>query len=265
VLQLSGIFILAGCAAGFLAGLLGIGGGFVVVPVLVWVLPLAGVPPQLIAHMAVGTSLMCICVTALSSSRAHHRRGGVDWQTFAWLVPGLVTGTYGGSQLAARLSGPALLAVFVVGCFSTAIYLISGHRPTAREAGTAWPLLVYGGFTGTVSALIGIGGGSLLVPFLVYRGEPMVRAVGTAAACGLPIALVGATGYAYSGWQVTASLDYTSGFLYWPAFFGIVIFSSLSAPLGAKVAHQISESRLRQAFAGFLFFSGGQILYSHWS
>ncbi|TQV89120.1 sulfite exporter TauE/SafE family protein [Aliikangiella coralliicola] len=258
------IFILAGLLAGFLAGLLGIGGGFVVVPVLIWALPAAGVSVEHVAHFAIGTSLLSICVTAISSARAHHKKQAVDWRLFAIIAPGLVIGSLAGAALAAVLSGRLLIIVFVTGAILTAIYLLSGHKPKAHPTESRWPFFSYGNFTGVVSALIGIGGGSVLVPFLVYKGKSMVQSVGTAAACGFPIALFGALGYGISGWQQKINVEYSTGYLYWPAFFGIVVFSSLSAPLGAKLAHFVSEQRLKQIFAVFLFFTSGQILYSHW-
>lgn len=258
------IFIFAGLAAGFFAGLLGIGGGFVVVPVLVLTLPQAGIPHNHVAHVAIGTSLLCICATAISSTRAHHRRNAVIWSDFAVISPGLVIGALAGSALASMLSGPYLILIFVSGAMITAVYLLSGHRPKPHADDSRWPYFIYGNFTGSVSSLIGIGGGSVLVPFLVYKGKSMVDSVGTAAACGFPIALFGALGYAFTGWQQSTQLPYATGFLYWPAFFGIVIFSMLSAPLGAKVAHFISEKRLKQTFAAFLFLTSGQILYSQW-
>ena len=263
-MEIWGIFIVAGLLAGFMAGLLGIGGGFVVVPVLVLVLPYAGIASESSPHFAIGTSLLCICVTALSSSRAHHQKKAVDWRIFGITSPGLVIGAITGAALASWVSGKILVVLFVVGALSTAVYLLSGHRPKAKPDSTNWPYFIYGNFTGGVSALIGIGGGSLLVPFLVYRGKSMVQAVGTAAACGFPIALFGALGYAVSGWQQSIQVEYATGYLYWPAFLGIVIFSSLSAPWGAKLAHFVSEKRLKQIFAIFLFFTSAQILYSQW-
>ncbi|WP_444996594.1 sulfite exporter TauE/SafE family protein [Aliikangiella sp. IMCC44359] len=258
------IFILAGLTAGFLAGLLGIGGGFVVVPVLVWALPLAGIPQNEVVHSAIGTSLLCICITALSSTKAHHNKHAVDWRLFKVIVPGLIIGSILGAALASLLNSTVLITIFVSGALLTACYLLSGHTPKAHPNQNQWPYVSYGVLTGTISSLIGIGGGSVLVPFLIYRGKKVVQAVGTAAACGFPIALFGAIGYGFSGWKQVETA-YASGYLYWPAFAGIVIFSSLSAPWGAKVAHFIAEKRLKQLFALFLFFTSGQILYSHWS
>jgi len=258
------LFVAAGLAAGFFAGLLGIGGGFVVVPVLLLLLPVVGIEQSMSPHFAIGTSLLCICVTALASTRAHQHRGAVDWSLLGLMVPGLVIGSVAGGALAAVLSGRLLIVLFVGGALLTALYLLSNHRPTAHPDQAKWPFVLFSGFTGVISALIGIGGGSVLVPFLVYKGRSMVRSVGTAAASGFPIAVFGAATYAVAGWREGVNVDFASGYLYWPAFFGIAVFSSLSAPLGARLAHFISEKRLRQIFAIFLFFTSGQILYSHW-
>jgi uncharacterized protein len=264
ILELWLTLILAGLAAGFMAGLLGIGGGFIVVPVLVWVLPFTDINEQYIPHYAIGTSLLCICITAMSSTFAHHRRGSVIWAQFKLISPGLIIGSLLGAALASSLNGTSLIAIFVSGAFATGIYLLANHQPKPLKQQSHWLSVIFAHFCGALSALMGIGGGSILVPFLVYRGTPMVKAVATAAACGLPIALFGATGYAISGWNISQAGSASIGFLYLPAALAIVVFSSLSAPWGAKVAHLISAKRLRQTFAIFLFFTGGQILYSHW-
>jgi len=195
-LELWIIFIIAGLVAGFLAGLLGIGGGFVLVPVLLLVLPFAGVAEMVVAHFAIGTSLLCICVIAISSAWAHHSKRAIDWGLWRIMTPGLILGSLLGAAFASFLSGKILIIIFVGGALLTALYLLSGHRPVAHPGQSRWPFLIYGHFTGAISALIGIGGGSVLVPFLVYKGKPMVQSVATAAACGFPIALFGAFGYA---------------------------------------------------------------------
>lgn len=262
--DLVGIFILAGLAAGFLAGLLGIGGGFVVVPVLLFVLPSVNVPADLIAHYAIGTSLLCICVTSISSSKAHHQKNAVDWSLFRLISPGLILGSLAGSALASRMSGKVLVVIFVSGAMMTAIYLLSGHKPTVRITHTKWPFFIYGVFTGWIASLIGIGGGSMITPFLVYKGKSMVKSVGTAAASAFPVAFFGASGYCLSGINKNVEVAYAFGYLYFPAFFGIVIFSSISAPFGAKLAHYLSEKHLKLIFAMFLFLTSVQILYSQW-
>ncbi len=248
-----------------MAGLLGIGGGFIVVPLLLLILPKVGIENNLIVHFSVGTSLACICITSLSSGYAHQRKYAINWKILKPIVPGLIIGALVGSVLAGIINGPFLILVFVSGALLTAVYLMSGHKTLHIDTNTPnFIYFLYGQFTGIISALIGIGGGSVLVPFLVYRGQSMVKSVGTAAACGFPIALFGSIGFIYSGWLPTESVQYASGYIYWPAFLGIVIFSSLSASLGAKVAHFIQERHLKQIFAVFLILTSGQIIYSQW-
>jgi len=259
------IFALTGLLAGFMAGLLGIGGGFIVVPLLLLILPQVGIDQSSLVHFSVGTSLACICVTSLSSAYAHQRKQVINWSLLKPIVPGLVIGALLGSLLAGVINGSVLILIFVSGALLTAVYLMSDHQtPHASSNTSGFIYFFYGQFTGVISALIGIGGGSVLVPFLVYRGESMVKSVGTAAACGFPIALFGGVGFIYSGWSETLSVEYASGYIYWPAFLGIIIFSSLSAPFGAKIAHFIREKQLKQVFAVFLILTSGQIIYSQW-
>ncbi len=257
--------ILAGLLAGFFAGLLGIGGGFIIVPVLLLLLPKIGIPDVVTPHFAIATSLLCICITALVSTRSHHLKSAVDWQVVKQLTLGLVIGAGLGALLASSINGKSLIIIFVCGALITATYLLSGHKPSSHSNPTKWHFWAYGNFAGGISSLIGIGGGSLIVPFLIYKGKAAAHAVGTAAACGFPIAFSGVLVYAYSGSQESISIDYATGYLYWPAFLSIVILSSLTAPLGAKLAHFLPEKRLRQVFALFLFFTSAQIIYSHWS
>jgi len=248
-----------------MAGLLGIGGGFVVVPLLLLILPQIGLENEHITHFAVGTSLACICVTALSSSYSHQQKSAISWPLLRPITPGLVIGALIGSYLAGLLKGPILILLFVTGALLTALYLLSAHKTKHLESSNNHLLMFfYAQFTGVVSTLIGIGGGSVLVPFLVYRGLPMVKAVGTAATCGFPIALFGSLGYIYSGWLPTQNTDLASGYIYWPAFFGIVVFSGITAPYGAKLAHYVEEKHLKRIFAVFLIFTSAQIIYSQW-
>jgi len=259
------VFAAAGLLAGFMAGLLGIGGGFIFVPFLLIVLPRIGIDQDLVAHFAVGTSLGCISLTSISSAYAHYRKGAIIGGLLPYLVPSLLIGSGLGSLVAGILAGKYLIAIFAIGALVTASYLLSGHQAkTVAQKQSKAAYFIYGGFTGIASALIGIGGGSILVPYLVYRGHPMVRAVATAATCGFPIALAGSIGFIYTGWQLDLKIALASGFIYWPALVGMVIFSALSAPLGAKLAHFVSERKLKQLFAVFLILTSGQIIYSHW-
>ena len=264
------IFPLTGLLAGFMAGLFGIGGGFIIVPLLVFVLPQIGFEPALVSHTAIGTSLACIVITSISSTRSHHLRESVNWQLLKPVVPGLIIGSIIASKVASLVSGLVLMSVFVTGAFMTAFYLFfsktkeSPLKENNAENIERLPYFLFAGFTGFVSSLIGIGGGSILVPYYVFKGQRVHIAVGSAAACGFPIALVGAAGYWFNGLTATETISNTSGFIYWPAFLGIVIFSVLGAPLGVKTAHYFKESTLKKVFALFLVFTGGQIIYTQW-
>jgi len=256
------LLALAGAAAGFVAGLLGIGGGFVVVPVLLWVLPWVLPAGISIPHIAVASSLACIVITAISSTWSHHRRGSVDWRAFAFLAPGSALGAWMGAQLGSQLDGQILAFCFAAGALLTAFYLLLGKAPAHRKRIAAgWSFSLFGLLSGMASALIGIGGGSLNAPFLKAMQRPMVVAVGTAAAIGLPLSLSAAVGYLVASVKPIA---YATGYVWWPAVLAIVLLSALTAPMGARLAHQLAEQQLKRAFALFLIFSALQILYSHW-
>jgi uncharacterized membrane protein YfcA len=250
-----------GAVAGVLAGLLGVGGGLVLVGALAWLLPWQGVPRDAAMHAALATSLASIIVTGLSSARSHHRRGSVLWASVAWLLPGLLVGAWLGSRLATRLSGEALRFGVAGFCLLMALQLwLEWPRP--RAASTAGAATGDGGLTaagvgiGVVSALVGIGGGSMTVPLLIWRGVAPVRAVGTSSACGVGIALASAIGYA--GQAPLAAMPAGSvGYVYLPAALGIGVASVLAAPWGVKLAHRVSGRTLRRVFAAFLLLMAG--------
>ncbi len=253
-----------------MAGLFGIGGGFIIVPLLLFVLPQIGFGSELATHFAIGTSLACIVITSISSTRSHHLRQSVNWQFVKIITPGLIIGSILAAKVASLVSGEILMTVFVFGALITAIYLFFskvdkvelGNIPIQKKDSLIY--FSFGNFTGFISSLIGIGGGSILVPFYVFKGQSAHKAVGTAAACGFPVALFGAIGYIINGLSITQDISYSSGYIYWPAFIGIAVFSVLGAPLGAKVAHGFEESTLKKVFALFLVFTGGQIIYTQW-
>ncbi|MFT6734216.1 MAG: putative membrane protein YfcA [Polaribacter sp.] len=270
ILPLWVIFPLTGLIAGFMAGLFGIGGGFIIVPILLFVLPEIGIDKELATHFAIGTSLACIVITSISSTRSHHLRQSVNWQLLKPVAPGLIIGAILASKIASLVSGAVLMSVFVVGALVTALYLffskankIKTESKSVRKADNL-NYFIFGNFTGFISSLIGIGGGSILVPFYVFKGQGAHSAVGTAAACGFPVALFGAMGYLVIGWNVAQDIEYSSGFIYWPAFIGIIVFSIFGAPIGVKVAHTFEESTLKKIFALFLVFTGSQIIYTQW-
>ena len=254
-----GLYLLLGAVAGVLAGLLGIGGGLVLVAALVWLLPTQGVPAELAVHVALATALASIILTGLSSARAHHRRGSVLWPTVAWLVPGLLVGGWVGSLLATKLDGEWLRGFISVYCYLAALQLgldwpkARAERPDApRGPGYS----AFGSLIGAISAFVGIGGGSMTVPLLVWRGVRPVRAVGTSSACGVAIALASAAGYVAHGPAPGSLPDGSWGYVFVPAAVGIALASVLTAPLGTRIAHHISGKALKAVFAVFLVLVG---------
>ena len=239
----------AGAGAGVLAGLLGIGGGFVFVPVLLLLYREAGVAPDAAMPLAVGTSLAAIVPTSLSSVYAHARKHNVDWSAFARLAPGLVLGALAGAALAASVDGRLLERVFGAFLVAVAVQLVLELRPAAhRDLPGRFATGAAGGVIGAFSALIGIGGGTLTAPYLVWCNRPMLLAVGTAAAAGLPIA-------------VTAALGFTAaGLVEWPAALALGGAAMLAAPLGARLAHAAPARVLRRAFAGLLILVAAGLL-----
>ncbi len=248
------LYPLLGMVAGLLAGLLGVGGGLVLVAALALLLPAQGIPEASAMHAALATSLASVIVTAAASARAHSRRSGVLWKSVAWLVPGLLLGAWLGSLLAIRLSSESL-RLFVIGyCLLAALQLLV-DRPRPSAAGDAEPvgpgLGAIGMLIGAVSALVGIGGGSMTVPVLIWHGVSPVRAVGTSSACGVAIGLAAASGYAFNA-TVTGMPAASLGYIFLPAAIGISIASLLMAPYGAMLAHRVSGVVLKRIFAGFL-------------
>ena len=257
-----GMYLLLGALAGVLAGLLGVGGGLVLVAALVWLLPTQGIPEASAVHVALATALGSILLTGLSSANAHRRRGSVLWPTVRWLVPGLLLGGWLGSALATRLDGDWLRGFIAVYCWLAALQLMLGW-PRARDETTAAPRgpgwSAVGAGIGGISALVGIGGGSMTVPVLVWRGVRPVLAVGTSSACGVAIALASAASYAFHGPAPGALPAGSWGYVYLPAAAGIALASVLTAPLGTRIAHAISGTALKRVFAAFLAVAGTSV------
>ncbi|MDG2243811.1 MAG: sulfite exporter TauE/SafE family protein [Rhodospirillaceae bacterium] len=264
--------LMTGALSGFLAGLLGVGGGIIIVPVLFTALGAVGVDPSIRLHMAIGTSLATIIPTSISSVIAHHKRGAVDWRLFRVWLPGIVTGVIVGTWLATtQFSGSGLAFIFAGITLAVAIDLILRDRPDSDGTlALSTPAPWYGKYTaswvpgliGILSALMGIGGGTLSVPFLNAVKYPMHRAVATSAGFGLIIAMPATLGYVIGGWgvadQVYASFGYVNAL-------GFVIISGttvLTAPLGSRVAHAIKARTLRYLFSGFLFLTAARMFFA---
>lgn len=256
------LYLILGGFAGTLAGLFGVGGGMIIVPVLVYSFALQGFDAGVLTHMAVGTSLASIAFTSINSIRAHHLKGAVRWPLFVWMTLGIVFGTVLGAVTAAWLSGPLLQKIIGVFAICIAIQMIFQLQPKAALDVPGKPgLTLAGGIIGWASAIFGIGGGSLTVPFLVWRSVPMQQAVATSAACGLPIALAGACSFIWTGWSASSLPDWSLGYVYLPALVGIAATSMLFAGFGARLAHRLSQQLLKRLFALLLLLVGINFLF----
>jgi len=256
-------YLVLGAFAGTVAGLLGVGGGLIIVPVLVFIFTGHGFAPEVIVHLAVGTSLATIVVTSISSTRAHHLHGAVLWPVFSRLTPGIIIGTLVGAGLADLMNATALRTFFGVFELLVALQMATSARPAPHRQLPGWAgTSLAGSVIGGVSAIVGIGGGTLTVPFLVWCNVVMQKAVATSAACGLPIAIAGATGYLITGLNETRLPEHALGYVYGPALLGIILTSMLFAPLGARLAHRLPVPILKKVFAVLLAVLGIRMLVS---
>ncbi len=248
-----------GILSGLLAGLFGLGGGIVVVPALIFLFEPLGVNPNWVVHLAVGTSLTTILGTGTASVLTHHRRGAVRWDLFRRLAGWMLIGAWLGASIAGFLPRDRLQRLF--GGF----LLFVGIRMWKEPSRTPEHLRPVAGWMGlgigSLSALVGIGGGTLTVPLLVRAGVPLPKAVGTASACGLPIALAGALGFLLTGWEQVDLPPGSTGFIYWPGVLGILLSSLPSASLGARLAHQLPLHWLQRLFALVLFMVALHLLF----
>lgn len=238
-----------GLFAGLIAGLLGVGGGLIIVPVLAASFVAQGFPAAMIMQLAIGTSLATIMVTGISSARAHHQRGAVQWPWVWRLAPGLVIGAMAGAIAAHFVSSEGLKRVF--GAFECiiALYMLLGS-PMAKGSDITQPtrfeLFAIGSWIGAISSFLGIGGGTMTVPYLSWRGMEMRYAVAISAVCGLPIAIMGTTSYIVVGSYQSGLPEGTSGYIYWPAVAGIAVASLIAAPWGAALTHRLPTSVLKR-------------------
>lgn len=251
-----------GALAGLLAGLLGIGGGLVIVPILAMLLDHFQFAQSAVMHISLGTSLASIIFTSISSLWAHHRHAAVRWDIVRRIAIGVVVGTYLGTALAARISTNGLKIFLVIFLYAAALQMLTGRKPRpTRNLPAAPGMFAAGNIIGVVSSLVGIGGGTLSVPFMVWCNLSIHHAIGTAAAIGLPIALAGTLGYIVHGWHLPGLPSYCLGYVYLPALAGIVLASVLTAPLGAGLAHRLPVALLKKVFALLLLVAGSRIIW----
>lgn len=257
------LYLLLGAFAGVMAELLGVGGGLIIVPVLAWIFRGQHFSESVVMHLAIGTSLATIVVTSVSSIRAHHQRGAVLWPVVWRLTPGIVIGAWLGAAVADRLSSFALTKIFAVFVLMVAAQIAFGAKPAPQRGLPGAPgMLATGGVIGVVSAIVGIGGGSLTVPFLTWCNTSIRQSVATSAACGLPIALAGSVGFIATGLNASGLPPWSLGYVYGPALAGVAAASMFSAPLGAKLAHTLPTEILKKVFAIFLALVGTKMLLS---
>lgn len=244
------LYVALGAFVGFMAGLLGVGGGGILVPLLTFIFNYQGMSAENVVHLALGTSLTCMIISATASIRAHAARGAVVWRIVAGMAPGIMLGAFVVTQLAANVNSVYIALFFALFMALVAGQMFLNWQPKPSQKPTRLRgLMVAGAAIGSVSALAAVGGGFLTVAYLGYRNVEMKKAIGTSAAIGLPIAIAGTVGYLISGWSKTAGSPYTLGFIYVPAFLAIAIASAVTAPYGARCAHGLPEKQLKKIFA----------------
>jgi uncharacterized membrane protein YfcA len=255
------LYLIAGSIAGFLAGLLGIGGGVIIVPILMFIFTAQHFPADHIIHIAIGTSFASIMFTAISSLREHHAHGAVNWNIVKHITPGILIGTLAGTFLVAQLSASMLKGIFIVFVFYVATQLLLNFnaKPMRKLPGSLG-MFTAGGIIGIVSSFIGIGGGALSVPFMTWSNIKMHNAIGTSAAIGFPIAVAGTFGYVINGLKIDNLPEWSLGFVHLPSLAGLVVATIFTAPLGARAAHKMPVPMLKKIFAGFLYVIGFKLL-----
>lgn len=260
-----------GLCTGFLAGLLGIGGGMLMVPFITFILTSKGFPTEHIVKMAVATSLATICFTSLSSVWAHHKRGAVMWPVALTLAPGILVGSALGAQLAVALPGKVLSVLFAIFVAFSATQMFLNRKPKpSRVLPGKLGMFSVGGLIGVLASIVGAGGAFISVPFMTWSNVKIHNAVATSAALGFPIAFAGTLGYIWAGWNLPPMQSTLSGsavptgnlgYLYLPGLIIISIASMCTAPLGAKTAHKIDIAPLKKVFASVLYVLAAYFLF----
>lgn len=260
-MEVVALYVILGIGAGLLSGMLGVGGGQVVVPGLLYIFHLKDFDPSSAVHLALGTSLATIVVTSGSSAHSHLKRAAVDWKLVGRLVPGIVLGAVIGGLMSGLFSAKTLRIFFGVFLLILSAQMAFSLRPAPQRkmpgtGGTG----AAAGLIGWTSAIVGVGGGSMVVPFLVWCNVNMKAAVGTASACGAPLALAGMLGFVLAGWNRPDLPAYSLGYVYLPAWLGISACSLVFTPVGARISHALPVDVLKRVFSIFLAIAGVRIL-----
>ncbi|MDP6164201.1 MAG: sulfite exporter TauE/SafE family protein [Candidatus Thioglobus sp.] len=253
------LFLLLGAFSGFVAGLLGIGGGLIIVPVLLYLLA-PSIDQSILMHTSIGTALAAIVFTSISSLYAHHRHGAILWRNFVRLTPTILLGSYSGALLANYLSFDFLRVFFAVFEITVALIMWFGVSASSHaDHLSRWVWSLAGYIIGLISAMVGIGGGTMTTPFLVYNNVDIKNAIATSAAVGMPIAIAGSIGFMVAG-SSQALPTGGIGFVNFEALIAIVAASIFFAPLGAKVTHKLDSNKLKKGFSIFLAFLAVMVL-----
>jgi uncharacterized membrane protein YfcA len=254
-----------GALVGFAAGLLGIGGGVVMVPLLVLVFRAHGMPADHVLHLAIGTALAAMMFTSVSSMRAHHAHGAVDWKIARAMAPGMLFGSFVAAIIAGWIPTRPLALVFTAFVFYAATSILLDWKPsTTRELPGTGGFFTAGAVIGAISSLLAAGGAFMTIPFLAWCGVSLRRAIGTAAANGLPIAIAGTAGYLIQGWRIADLPGPNLGYVYLPALALVVATSMLAAPVGARLAHRLPIKMLRRTFGLLLYAFAIRMLMGVW-
>ncbi len=260
LLELS-IYLVTGAFVGFASGLLGIGGGLIIVPVLATALTYF-INSSQVVHIAIATSLATILITSLSSAFAHHKHGAVRWDLVKMLAFGILAGAFIGGWASQFFASNTLSIVFGVLELLIALNMLLALKPNpSRELPGFVGNTAAGTVIGNISSIVGIGGGTLTTPYLVWNNVSMHQAIATSTAVSIPVALSGSIGYILAGLQATDLPNYTTGYIYWPAFFGIILASIFTAPIGARLAHKLPVKVLKRGFGVFLILLAIKMLF----
>jgi uncharacterized membrane protein YfcA len=255
--------LVIGFVAGIAGGMFGIGGGAIMVPMLVMLFEAQGLPREHMLHVAVGTAMATVLFNSIASAHAHASLGAIRWDLAARITPGILAGGLVGSGIASVIPRGLFAALFTGVVYLAATNILLGRKPRAsRQVPGVIGMFMMGFLISAVSAIGALGGAFITVPFLMYCNVPMLQAIGTAAAVGFPIGLAGTVGFVFTGWGQPGTPGPSLGYVYLPALAGILIASVLTAPLGARLAHRIPTTRLKQIFAIVLYLFATRMLVS---
>lgn len=257
------LFLMLGAFVGFMAGLLGLGGGGIMVPAFVAIFMAQGVCSDEVVHLALGTSMMSMVITTFSSFRAHYAKDGVIWDIFRKMTGGVILGTFLATFLAARLDSIYLALFFTVFMSVVTVRTVLDIKPKPdKKIPSTANLFGAGTIIGAISAMMSVGGGAFTVPYLTAHNIDIKKAIGTSAAIGFPIALSGTIGFMINGWSETALDSWQMGYVYLPAVLFVSIMGAFTAPLGVRVAHSLPTDILKKLFALLLVVLSFKMLFS---